>query len=847
MSAIGFPGLPGSKLYAPIPSDDEEELGMSSAASMLPSLSMAVADGSNEDADPDASSYWHFVETGWFQALTAAVIFANIFTTISAAHHPEMNDKLFVANQAMLCFYVFELTSRAFYYRRNLLCGPIRIVAWNVLDVVVVAAGILDQWLLPLLPTSSVGHLRIVLQLFRLLRLFRVLKIVRVFLDVDLSWAERPMFQSFIATVIAVNSLLMGMEIDIPWEGWSFVEQVLLCIYVFELCVRLKMFGWSFFHCANDDIVWNVLDFVIVASSVVDSWVTPLINDVRKLAWGGESEEAYSSGGGMSFGKVMMLMRMVRLMRILRLVKLVKSVRPLFILVTGVLAALQGVGWVLVLTFVTLYAMGILSTSLIGKKMMFTPGSEIPDEVLRPFRSVPESMFTLFRVMCGAESDKETEAIDFLMGTLPSAKLFFVFFMITSSWTLLSILTAVVSENMISTTGQELEEIRLASAEDDRNAHVARLKEVFLPIDESGDGKVQQNEINTFLQDKNNSAMAAKRCRVPARDIFEVLSAISLAADGGPIDLDEFLDSLADIGNVATEKSFLKLSARMMHFEKRADACFADVQRALDQSSESSLRRQDDLVVSIAEKVTDRMEAYMQGMQKHTEAFLHGFKGTVQFRDTVQEEFLDTTVEQLFKRIEACLSSVEQKIDASFDCVMRKLEMFQTRDRELFAGFAMADPVVANESQLHDMHCEVAFPASKATKASAITIAIDETLHRAQAEPDPAVGSGEHGEPSSSSSTEDAKLETHLAQPEQGSEASLEILIRRVQLNAQEALADALGDGFIQWLEERLQAVVEARLLAVLPDRMKASASNHGSTGAVDGEECFAVEAISSG
>merc|ERR1740138_1143211 len=83
---------------------------------------------------------------------------------------------------------------------------------------------------------------------------------------------------------------------------------------------------------------------------------------------------------GMKLSQVMMLMRMLRLMRILRLVKLVKSVRPLFILVTGVVAAFQGVFWVLVLTVVTLYAAGILTTRLLGHGLFFSDG-EVPKSV----------------------------------------------------------------------------------------------------------------------------------------------------------------------------------------------------------------------------------------------------------------------------------------------------------------------------------------------------------------------------------------------------------------------------------------------------------------------------------
>merc|ERR1719326_1750750 len=82
---------------------------------------------------------------------------------------------------------------------------------------------------------------------------------------------------------------------------------------------------------------------------------------------------------GMKLSQVMMLMRMLRLMRILRLVKLVKSVRPLFILVTGVIAAFQGVFWVLVLTIVVLYAAGILATRLLGHGLLFPPGQPPPE------------------------------------------------------------------------------------------------------------------------------------------------------------------------------------------------------------------------------------------------------------------------------------------------------------------------------------------------------------------------------------------------------------------------------------------------------------------------------------
>merc|ERR1719487_1575084 len=151
-----------------------------------------------------------------------------------------------------------------------------------------------------------------------------------------------------------------------------------------------------------------------------------------------------SSGSG-NLGQAMMMLRMARLLRILRLVRLVKNIPPLFTLIVGILQAMQGMAWVLVLTGVLLYAFALLSVRLIGHGLIF--GGKAPDEVAAIFPSVPQSMFVLFKVMNG-----DTDPVEPLFHEVPLSKLIFVLYMVVSSWAILSILTAVVSENMINAT-----------------------------------------------------------------------------------------------------------------------------------------------------------------------------------------------------------------------------------------------------------------------------------------------------------------------------------------------------------------------------------------------------------
>lgn len=567
----------------PFPSESFQKGLRAKRASVVANIEMSSA----MDALPpqEQASSWRFVEAGWFQLLSAGVILVNTIMIAVEADNVDSRKALYWAEQATMCFYVCELFCRVRFFRAKLLCGPRSLVLWNVLDIIVVGAGVADQWVLPSLAVEKTPQVQALLAFMRLLRLFRVLKVVRIFLESDLSWTEEAQFQSFIGGVIAFNALLMGMETDIEWAGWFFIEQVLLAIYVFELAVRLKRFGLEFLSCSNPDIIWNVMDMVIVLSSAIDGWLIPLVGVAKRSMLGEEKHtQPESAKAGINLGQMMMLMRMLRLLRILRLAKLVKSVRPLYVLVVSVTAAVQGVAWVLVLTIVTLYAMGILTTRLIGHGMAFPEGSNIDESLTVPFKTVADSMFTLFRVMSGAQSDAEAAAMDELMARLPTIKFAFVFFMVTSSWTLLSILTAVVSENMITTTGQQEEELKIATAEEDRRQHIKELKELFSTIDITGDGTLEEKEILGWLNDRRNMLMTAKKCRVPVRDVVEVLK--TLSPHGESIDIDRFVECMCEVGRVVTEKSVMKIEARLLALQRACDASFERLDQQIDKARE---------------------------------------------------------------------------------------------------------------------------------------------------------------------------------------------------------------------------------------------------------------------
>lgn len=233
------------------------------------------------------------------------------------------------------------------------------------------------------------------------------------------------------------------------------------------------------FFCNKDDLIWNYLDFSIVMGGIIDMWLMPAYAFVKSLMGVPPS----SKGGHL--GQIMMMLRMARLLRILRLVRLIKSIPPLFSLLMGIAQAMAGMMWVLLLTAVILYAFSLLAVKLLRDGIVY--GGVAPEEVSKVFFSVPETIYVLFGVMNG-NLDPLTPVFE----TLPLSKLIAMLFVVLSSWAILSILTAVVSENMICATEghrKEIEELEEAQVNKRRNQ---KLNELFDMVDDDNNGTVSK-------------------------------------------------------------------------------------------------------------------------------------------------------------------------------------------------------------------------------------------------------------------------------------------------------------------------------------------------------------------
>jgi voltage-gated sodium channel len=207
---------------------------------------------------------------------------------------------------------------------------------------------------------------------------------------------DSPAFQRVVIVVIVVNAVVLGLEtstgLSAGFDAFLHaVDQLALVLFVAELALRCYAAGWRYF---KDP--WNVFDTLVVGIALVPAT------------------------GSLS------VLRTLRVLRVLRLMSAVPTMRRV---AAGLLAAIPGMAAVASLLALVVFVASVLATKLFGPI------------VPQHFDDLGTSLFTLFEVMTGEawpEIARQVMAVD------PSAWIFFVIYILVSSFAVLNLFIAVV-------------------------------------------------------------------------------------------------------------------------------------------------------------------------------------------------------------------------------------------------------------------------------------------------------------------------------------------------------------------------------------------------------------------
>ncbi|WP_420336049.1 ion transporter [Roseibium sp.] len=201
--------------------------------------------------------------------------------------------------------------------------------------------------------------------------------------------------------IIMLNAVTLGLETS-PWMMDNFgtmlvtVDRIILGIFVVELMLRLYAHGLKFF---KDP--WSLFDFAIVGIALVPST------------------------GPMS------VLRSLRILRVLRLISVVPSLRRV---IGGLIAALPGMGSIVVLMALVFYVFAVMATKLFGETF--------PDW----FGDLGASLYTLFQIM--TLESWSMGIVRPVMEVYPLSWLFFVPFILCTAFTVLNLFIGIIVSAM---------------------------------------------------------------------------------------------------------------------------------------------------------------------------------------------------------------------------------------------------------------------------------------------------------------------------------------------------------------------------------------------------------------
>ena len=225
------------------------------------------------------------------------------------------------------------------------------------------------------------------------------------------SLIESRRFEMAITVLIIINAITLGLETSAEAMAaygpvLIVVDRIILAVFILELLARFAVYRTAFFRDP-----WRIFDLMVVSIALVPAT------------------------GNLS------VLRALRILRVLRLITVVPSLKRV---VGGLMASLPGMGAVVLLLALVFYVFSVMATKLFA--------ASFPDW----FGSVGGSAYSLFQIM--TLESWSMGIVRPVMEVYPWAWMFFIPFIITTSFAVLNLFIGII----VSAMQEETEETAIA-------------------------------------------------------------------------------------------------------------------------------------------------------------------------------------------------------------------------------------------------------------------------------------------------------------------------------------------------------------------------------------------------
>jgi len=402
---------------------------------------------------------------------------------------------------------------------------------------------------------------------------------------------DHPNFQLLSVTVICLNMYTLALETNAvgspPW-WWIVSDSVFLLFYTVEIFFRLRQRGPVFLFMDGKTRAWQWFDMLLLGAGYLDLAASCIsLTGIKE--------------GPPSGVSLVWLLHMTTLLRILRIFRMHRKLHQC---VEQLVSVFRLFALILAIIFMACFVLALILTQGIGQPYVF--GGEdvlVPEQVQELFSSTTTAMFTLFRL---TTLDDWRSVADPLISWHPLWACFFYIFIALVPWTMLSLLTAVASETMISATATKKTDSEQQHKRGKR--FVAFLMEEFNEADIDSSGLLNKEEFmmlmdkETVKQEMNLNGMNPDELE-KTWDTFDV--------DGsGELSVDEVVFGFAMLQERLASKHVAHISYAMKRLKLEIDGALTSMDEHIN---EQSLRQ---------EKFLERIFA----MEEHSRQLCRNFE-----------------------------------------------------------------------------------------------------------------------------------------------------------------------------------------------------------------------------
>jgi len=392
---------------------------------------------------------------------------------------------------------------------------------------------------------------------------------------------DHPFFEGFIAMMIILNTIMIGIEVD---HDLGFAGLVLgytfATAWVLEAVLKIVAYGPKGYFCSAS----NLFDFMLCLTAVLDAYILPELP-------------------GDTNANQFTVLRILRFGRVLRLVRLVKMFRDLWMLCIGLVNSLSALSWTLILMGCTIYGFGVFFAIVVGRDCdgAYSEWKWCEDY----YGSLARSMYTLFEIMT-----LELSGVRSVITTTPVLMAPMMIFITMASFGLMNIVMGVIVEKVLDAANANTEKLALEQAAQHK-MELAWLGAIFKEADVDGSGEVSLEEW-LAISEREDVQSLFDHLELPitrktlATRMFEVLD----SDQDGRLSIGDFLErtfSLKQEGkSCCTDMTMMLLDVRSVarragNIGRRVDR----IEKVMDQKLETLISTQQELNQTVSSLRTD--------------------------------------------------------------------------------------------------------------------------------------------------------------------------------------------------------------------------------------------------